>query len=58
MISLAERLRAAQMKDVREMEQLFVAAEAGADPDQACREIIGGSFRLMESTKASLLLGR
>jgi hypothetical protein len=50
LLSLIVKLHKAQMKDVEEMQQIYVeAAEIGAD--DACRKVLGGSYSLSADVK-------
>jgi len=50
----AERLRAAQERDVRDMAEIYMAVAGGADPDAAAAVVVGGEFRLSDFTKSAL----
>ncbi|MBB6689939.1 hypothetical protein H7B90_00845 [Cohnella xylanilytica] len=46
-----DRLLSLQMKDVSDMEAVQTLVDAGIDPDEAASAMIGGSFRLSETTR-------
>lgn len=45
-MTLAERIRQAQLKDVVEMGAIYAAAAAGVSAAEACSQVVGGSFNL------------
>lgn len=49
-----ERLRAAQERDVLEMDQIYEAVASGEDPDAAAAGAVGGDFKLSEATKQAI----
>ena len=53
-MTLAERLRAAQERDVREMDEIYQEVASGVDPDAAAAAVVGGSFKLSVETKQVL----
>jgi hypothetical protein len=54
-MTLNERAREAQEKDVRDMQAVYEAVASGASPDAAAAAVIGGEFRLSDTTAAALI---
>jgi len=53
-MTLLERIRAAQEKDVHEMQGIYAAVASGIDPDVAAAEVVGGEFNLSDHSKEAL----
>lgn len=52
---IVEQLKAAQERDVREMQSIYAAVAAGSSPDEAVTLVIGGNIRLSGHVKEALI---
>ncbi|WP_336786606.1 hypothetical protein [Paenibacillus sp. MMO-177] len=52
-----KRLHAAQMRDVEEMQAIYVEAASGKDAAGACEAVLGNSFKLSGEVAAGIERG-